>query len=455
MNRTITTVAAAVAAVLSGGVAMAQPSLTDIQAVKTGSGGNTINIMGSSAIKAALLFSVQNNFCGGTFTNITPTGNTNFLGVSCTPASGKATNSGVYNVFIRYEGGSVSGYLPIVNGVGVNELSGPALQSLAPVINGVSTGNGTDDSFTTTPAGQLVKVLPDLGIGDVEPKALINNNYPTAYVQSAWGPANGPGLFGLTSSPLVDEVYALFVNQSTGFTNGATPLNLSTQTVANILNHKVTNWSQVVDITGTPVSSGEAITIVNREAGSGSRAATDILIAGDGCASAGSTSTIFHGYATQYFSTGDVLTAASGIAGSITYATIDNSKTNMVPVNLNGVTPSNLNAALGTYPFWVEAQYINNAASTGADSLAINNIVAALQAQGTTAALADIDVIPNVAAANAASTGVAHFNTTIHANPNGNGVVPTGGGTANVYVNPYTRGNVTCAYPVDFANAIP
>jgi ABC-type phosphate transport system substrate-binding protein len=453
MNRTITTVAAAVAAVLSGGAAMAQPSLSQIQAVQTGSGGTTINIMGSSAIKAALLSSIQNNFCGGTFTNITSSGsNTNFLGVSCVPASGKSSHDGsVYNVFIRYEGGSVSGYLPIVNGVGVNEISGPALTSLTPAINGASTGNGTDDSFT----GPLVKVLPDLGIGDVEPKALINNNYPTAYVQSAWGPANGPGMFALTSSPLVDEVYALFVNQSSGFTNGSAPLNLSTQTVANILNHKVTNWSQVVDITGTPVSSGENITIVNREAGSGSRAATDILIAGDACSSAGSTSTIFHGYATQYFSTGDVLTAASGIPGSITYATIDNSKTNMVPVNLNGVTPSNLNAALGTYPFWVEAQYINNSANTGADPVAINNIVAALQAQGTTAALADINVIPNVAAANSASTGVAHFNTTIHANPNGNGLVPTGGGTATVYVNPYTRGGVTCAYPVDFANTIP
>jgi len=181
--------------------------------------------------------------------------------VSCTPAANKATNSGVYNVFIRYEGGSVSGYLPIVNGVGVNEISGPALQNTTPAINGTSAANGTDDSFT----GPLIKVIPDLGIGDVEPKALIGNNYPTAYATSAWGPQNGPGMFALPSSPLVDEVYALFVNQSAGFTNGLAPLNLSTQTVANILNHKVTNWSQVTDITGTPVSSGEAITIVNRD----------------------------------------------------------------------------------------------------------------------------------------------------------------------------------------------
>jgi hypothetical protein len=451
MNRTTTTVAAAVAAVLSGGAAMAQPTLSQITAVPQA---NTINIMGSSAIKAALLSTIQNNFCGGTYTNITSNGsNTNFLGVSCTPASGKATNAGVYNVFIRYEGGSVSGYLPIVNGVGVNEIQGSSLTSLTPTINGASTGNGTDDSFSVSAGGALVKVIPDMGIGDVEPKALINNNYPTAYSVSAWGPVNNAGLFGLSSSPLVNEVYALFVNESSGFTE--TPLNLTPQTVASILTHKVTNWSQVVDTAGNSVGSGN-ITIVNREQGSGSRAATDILIAGDGCGSAGSTSTVFNKTnATQYFSTGDVLSAANSIAGAITYATIDNngSKANLSMVSLNGVTPSNLNAALGTYPFWVEAQYINNAANTGADSAAINNIAAALQAQGTTAALADINVIPNVLAANGG--GTTHFNTTVHANPTGNGVVPTGGGTATVYINPFTRGNVTCAAPVFSATATP
>jgi ABC-type phosphate transport system substrate-binding protein len=261
---------------------------------------------------------------------------------------------------------------------------------------------------------------------------------------------NNAGLFGLASKGLVDEVYALFVNESSGFTEN--PLNLSQQMVAAILTHQVTNWSQVVDVNGASVGSG-AITIVNREQGSGSRAATDILMVGDACGSAGKGSgqTIFNkGGATgaaQYFSTGDVLTAANSIAGSITYATIDNvgnaSYGNMVPVSLNGVVPSNLVAAQGNYPFWVEAQYVNNAAANGADDKAVNNIVTFLQAQSTTAALKDIDVIPLIAAANGSGT----LNATVHGNPSGFGVVPTGGGSATVYVNPYTRGGITCSAP--------
>jgi ABC-type phosphate transport system substrate-binding protein len=455
MNRNIT-IAAAVAAALSGSAAFAQaPSLSQITAVPQA---NTINIMGSSAIKNAVLASLENNFCGGSgnYTLITSSGNnSNFAGISCTPTSGQATNGGVYNVFIRYEGGSVTGYLPIVNGVGVKAISGPSLTTLSPVINGASTTNGADDSFTIS-GGSFAEVQPDLGIGDVEAAALINNNYPSAYSTAVWGPLNNSGLFSLKTKPLVDEVYALFVNEnSTAFTEN--PLNLSLQTVQNILLHKVTNWSQVLDANGNAVvSSPLAITIVNREPGSGSRAATDILLVGDACGSAsnGAGATIFNKTgAAQYFSTGDVLSAANSVPGAITYATIDNagSKANLTLVSLNGVAPSNLAAAQGTYPFWVEANFINNAANTGADSAAINNIVTALEAQATTAALADIDVIPAISAANGSGT----LNSVVHLNPVGNGVVPSGGGTATVYINPYTRQGHTCGFPLDSATVVP
>jgi hypothetical protein len=455
MNRNLT-IAAAVAAALSSGAAFASaPALSDIVAVTQA---NTINIMGSSAIKNAVLASLENNFCGGAgnYTLITSSGNnSNFTGISCTPASGQASNSGVYNVFIRYEGGSVTGYLPIVNGVGVKTISGPSLTTLTPSINGESTTNGADDSFQIS-GGVFAEAQPDLGIGDVEAAALVNNNYPSAYLPSVWGPTNNSGLFSLKTKPLVDEVYALFVNEnSTAFTEN--PLNLNLQTVQNILLHKVTNWSQVLDANGNAVVSAPlGITIVNREQGSGSRAATDILIVGDACgsASSGNSNTIFNkSGAAQYFSTGDVLSAANTVAGAITYATIDNAgaKANLSMVSLSGVAPSNLAAAQGSYPFWVEANFINNAATTGADSAAINNIVTALQGQGTTAALADIDVIPSIAAANGSGT----LNGTVHLNPVGTGVVPSGGGTATVYINPYTRIGHTCGTPTDAATLVP
>jgi len=445
MNRT-TTVAAAVAAILGSGSALAQTAFTGVPAA------NTINIMGSSAIKNALLADIEGNFCNNNYTLATSNGtNTNFLGVNCTPVSSKVTNSGPYNIFIRYEGGSVSGYLPIVNKAPVKEIG--TVTAIPVTINGASTGNGTDDSFQFAAGGSFATVIPDLAIGDVEPKALINGNYPTGYSTSVWGPVNNSGMIGLSITGLVNEVYALFVNESSGFTEN--PLNLSIPMAAQILEKNITNWSQVTDVNGNPVGSGP-IKLVNRENGSGSRAAADILIVGDGCGAAGKTNTIPN-TATQYFSTGDALGAANSTAGAITYATIDNAygsqatKTpNMVMVNLNGVAPTNLNAANGTYPFWVEAQYINNAANTGADSKAVNSIVAALQGQTTTASLQDINVIPLIAAADGSGT----LNATVHSTASSNAATPSGG-SVPVYINPYTRGGVTCNSPVPEYNQIP
>jgi hypothetical protein len=160
MNRTIT-VAAAVAAVLASGSALSQTAFSGVPQA------NTINIMGSSAIKAALLSTIQTSFCQpSTVTNVTSNGtNTNFLGVNCVPKSGQASNSGAYNIFIRYEGGSVSGYLPIVNNKPVKEIG--TVTAIPVTINGASTGNGIDDSFQFAAGGSFATVLPDLAIGDV------------------------------------------------------------------------------------------------------------------------------------------------------------------------------------------------------------------------------------------------------------------------------------------------
>ena len=332
-------VAAAVVAALANGAAFAQmgangPTIAQVNAAAVP--GTTINIAGSSAIKTALTATILANFCGGAAnaTIFQSTGsNTNFLGVSCVPnaatfpAGGTVNNPGsVYNIWIRYEGGSVSGYLPIVNtGFPIEEINGANVGGVSLSINGSSASNGTDDSFASTPTNLLNRVIPDIGIGDVEPAALVNNNYPTQYTTSVWGPNAATALFGTGSSPLVDEVYALFVNESSGFTE--TPLNLSTQTIQAILNHKITNWSNVYDVAGHQVATGSlTINIVNREQGSGSRAATDILLVGDGCGANGGTATIFNkSGATQFFSTSNVLAAANtASAGAITYATVDN-----------------------------------------------------------------------------------------------------------------------------------
>jgi hypothetical protein len=440
--------AAAVATALGAGSAFAQsgvPTLAQIEAVPAA---NQVYISGSSAAKNAVLADIEANICGGAgnYYNFTSAPNGNFFAISCTPVGAVgASNAGVYNFYYRDEGGSVTGYLPIVNTKQVNQLALTtanitaaacgASPPCALTVNGTSAVNGQDDSFT----GAIAKQTTALGIGDVEPAALTGNNYPTPYSTAVWGPTNPSGLASLAGTGLFGEVYALFVNETTSFTE--TPLALSLQTVQQILTHKIRNWSLVTDVNGASVvSTPVAITIVNREKGSGSRAATDLLIAGD-CNSQG---VLFDASgATDYFSTSDVLNAANGINGAITYATIDQSGSNLHQVSLNGVVPSNAAAASGAYPFWVEAQFVDNSTAAGADDAVISYLTAAMQTEATAPHVADVVAIPGVPAG---SGNVAHSVLANSASAGGGAL-----GAATIYTNPFTRAGVTCNLPASVA----
>jgi hypothetical protein len=442
MNRKVT-LAAAIAAVLGTGAAYATPpSLTDIE-----NSTNNVYIAGSSAAKNAVIGALETNVCGGAgnafiFNSVT---NTNFLAVSCVPvAAAGATNAGVYNFFYRSEGGSVVGVLPIVNSKPINQLNlvagtigGCTASPCNITVTGTSAANGTTDTFG--PTGTVAKHTVDIGIADVEPAALIGQNYPTPYSTTVWGPVNQGGLVNLAATQLFGEVYALMVNEgSTIFTEN--PLNLSLQTVQQILTHKIKNWSLVTDVAGNAVTNAPlAITVVNREKGSGSRTAADLLIAGDVCTTGGGP--LFDAVgAVDSFSTGDVLTAVGAVQGGITYATIDQSlPTGVTKVSLNGVAPSNLNAASGAYPFWVEATFVVNP-SGGADTPVVNFITAALQTEATAPHLADVLAIPGVpsgASANVAHSVIANSSSTV-----------TALGNSPIFVNPFTRNGVTCTAPV-------
>jgi hypothetical protein len=446
MNRKVT-LAAAIGAVLGTGAAYAaQPTLAQIEAST-----NNIFIAGSSAAKNAILGALVTNVCGGAANafQFNSSGNGNFFAVSCVPvaAANAANPTAVYNMFYRDEGGSVVGMLPIVNSKSINQLSlvagtigGCAASPCNIPVTGTSSTNGVTDTFG--PAGTVAPAPVDIGVADVEPAALTGNNYPTPYSTTVWGPVNNAGLVGLSGTQLFGEVYALFVNEnSAAFIEN--PLNLSVQTTQQILTHKIKNWSLVTDTAGNTVTNASlAIQIVNREKGSGSRTATDLLLAGDACSTAGGVLFDTAG-ATDFFSTGDVLTAAAAIPGSITYATIDQTKTNMVMVNLDGVTPSNLAAATGQYPFWVEATYVQNPAST-ADAGVMAFIEGALQTEATAPHVADVLAIPGVPAA---GPNVAHSVLS-----NSASAVPALG-PATIFTNPFTRGGVTCNHPAFVATA--
>lgn len=439
MNRTVTLAAAISAALGAAAAYAAPPTLAQIEAST-----NNVYIAGSSAAKNAILTGLESAVCGGPSNAFifNSSGNANFFAFSCVPvAAANPANAGTYNFFYRDEGGSVVGMLPIVNSKQISQLSltagtiGGCTASPCNIpVTGTSSTNGIDDSFG--PAGTLAKATVDIGVADVEPAALTGNNYPTPYSTTVWGPVNNAGLTNLAGTQLFGEVYALFVNETGGaFTE--TPLNLSQQMVQQILTHKIRNWSLVTDTAGNAVTNAPVtITIVNREKGSGSRTATDLLMAGDSCTTGGAALFDAAG-ATDFFATGDVLTAAAATAGAITYATIDQAKAGLTQVNLNGVTPSNLAAATGLYPFWVEATFVINPAST-ADANVVSFIASTLQTEATAPHLQDVLAIPGVpsGAGNVAHSVVANSASSVGAL-----------GAFPIYVNPFTRGGVTCNAP--------
>jgi hypothetical protein len=444
-------VAAAVAAVLAAGSAVAsQPSPASAAAPAV-----SLFIAGSSAAKNAVLGALETGICGGSFSLFSSTGNTNFLAVSCTPAAitgvPSANGSNVFTIWYRTEGGSVVGALPLVSGSTINQLSlaGAAGSggSYTVAVGGSSAVNGIDDSFT----GGVFKAPVQMGITDVEPGALVGNNYPSAYRTATYGHATPAQLALLTATTIFDQVFGIFVNtnsapsqftaaENAGHGTATASLNLPAEAIANVLQGTSSDWSRVPDTTGTAVTAAsQPIVIVNREQGSGSRTSTDIFFTGDHCAP-GSTPILESTAGTaDFFSTGNVLATANTIPGAITYASIDNAGTsfpNLTLVAVNGVAPTNLNAATGEYGDWFEATAVTgpNFASLSADQQGlINNLTTRFQTEATAPGGTQVLAIPGN------STNVASLPVTGTASVN-NG--------KTIYINAFTRSGGSCTSPL-------
>jgi len=277
------------------------------------------------------------------------------------------------------------------------------------------------------------------------------NNYPSAYKSSVYGHATAVQLAGLTQTPIFDQVFGVFVNtnssafsptEKSGQGTANASLALSRQTIATILQGDQTNWDDVPDTSGNAVTStGLGITIVNREQGSGSRTATDIFFTGDHCTNPLQTAIAEStGGTADYFSTGNVLAAANTVPGAITYASIDNAGSSSFPnltlVAVDGVPPSNLSAAAGTYGDWFEATVTTGSSfkslSTAQQAL-IQGIITAFETEATLPGAADILANPN-------------YNTPSYP-ISGTGVTITG---HTIYINPDSRLGNSCNDPLNF-----
>jgi hypothetical protein len=367
---------------------------------------------------SALTFSASNGnfkaYCGiSTNTKVAPTGD-------------------VVVVHYRAEGGSVVGALPIVSGKTIKflDLTNSGVTSTTVTTGGSSGTVGTTDGWT----GPLTEHTVEVGVTDVEPGQFVVADYPSSYSTAVFGTASPSQLAGLTKTVLFDQVFGLFVN-TVGF-NGSTAsgqaVNLGRSTVANILaGGTYTDWSQVPNSTtapGSTVSSTAApITVVNREAGSGTRTGAAIYFLNYNCPQ---TSTpIAETGALDGYQTADVLTTAESTPGAITYASIDNAgKPNLTTVSLSGIAPTNFAPASGEYDWWFEAQLIKGTiVSTGGTPI-YTFLITELSNVNTAPHQTDILAVPT------------SFNP---GNPTANTSEPG----AAIYVNPFTRSNNSCNYP--------
>jgi hypothetical protein len=405
-------------------------------AAQCGAPGASLFVAGSSAAQNAFSNALATDLFGGT-ANLSTFSGTNgnfkaYCGFAATGNTAGITANTVVTVHYRAEGGSVVGALPIVSGKSIKflDLTQAACQIAAPVVNGTSATVGTTDGWT----GCLTSHAVEMGVTDLEPTVFVPPNYPSAYSATVFGTANGTQLAGLTSTKLFQQVFGIYVNTN-GINGGGTgqALNLSKETVATILAGNYTDWSQVPAGNGTTaaVSSVSApITVINREAGSGTRTGASIYFLNTNC---GAPSLALQDLnpSADGFATGDVLNTASSTPGGLTYASIDNaSKTNMTNVTLSGVTPSNLTAASGQYDWWFEATaQKGNITSPGGTTIYNWLIGGELGAHATAPHTAQINAIPGF-------------------DGNGNALAADTLGGHTIYTNPFTRGGKSCTLPV-------
>jgi hypothetical protein len=449
-------IAAAVAAALTSGYAVAQPSMSQAASPTV-----SLVIAGSSAAATGVKTAIQTDICGSAANTLTvgsnasSNANKNFFAYSCLTAHSIAPTGDtaipaatLITIYYRTEGGSVVGALPIAANHTVLRLNlGDSTCTAAGAVGtctvtGVTATNGPSDSWN----GAVVADTVQLGVTDVEPSQLTGADSPlalpfgsapasVAYKTTAFGGATTAQMGSLGHSPLYQQVFGLAVNVSG---ESFSSVNLDRETAANILLGNIADWHKAIDpATGNPISAtSAAITNIDREYGSGTRTGANIYFE-QYCNNIGIAIT---NRTNLNYSTSDDLTAANAQAGSITYTAIDQIQNpangtnypNLVLASINGVAPSNLAAATGQYDYWFEATFVPNSSLTGQTKSLSDYLQANVPLLAGAPASPAVDVIPGV------GTNVATYPI-----PTNNGK----SGTSEVYVNQFTRNGASCNVP--------
>jgi len=435
-------VAAAVALAL-GGTMATQAAFASPTAAQCATPGASLYVAGSSAAQPSFATALANDLFDSTGETtiaapaVTGSANGNFKAycglAKAGNGAGVATGT-VTTVFYRAEGGSVVGALPIAANKPIKflnlTLAGCAVTN--PSVVGLSATVGTTDGWS----GCVAEHAVEMGVTDLEPAQFHTPNYPSAYSATVFGSATQAQLAALTQTPLFQQVFGLFVNTSgiNGLGTGQA-IDLTRETAAAVLSGGYGDWSAVPTATGGVVSStSQPITIVNREAGSGTRTGASIYFLGTNCVSFPGTlldpSPLNDGYAT-----GDVLATAAATPGAITYASIDNNgkQAALTMASLSGVAPTNLAATNGGYDWWFEAT-AQKGTITSPGGLGIYNWLIGGELANVATAPHAKDIL-----------AIANVGTNTSAVP-ATGTASTVGGVT-IYINPFTKAGNSCSIP--------
>lgn len=339
--RTFSKIAMAVAASLTGGAAFALPPTTafDVKLV----------VAGSSAFRDPFKTELQ-ALCSDTIdAYATQSGGPDFKAYTCTlnSSAGTGLNGLKAIVYYRSEGGSVWGavtaHKTLASGTSVNRLD-ISSACTGPVSNVYTCSVTGYDLLTDASVTNLALDKVGLGIADVEPAMFVNDNLPA--VPTAVAVANRP-----SATKLAGQAFAVYANSSLGLTS------LSKQTLTSIFSGAITDWSTVPNAAGTGfvTATSTPIVICKRDVGSGTQVGADIYFNGTNCLSG---SVPFAASSLPLNNSTGAETTCIGSAanpGAIGYAAIQNSVPSGTSIiNLDGITPSRVNAANGTYGYWFE-----------------------------------------------------------------------------------------------------
>ncbi len=401
-------IAAAVALALGAGNAMALDKTATLAAQAAG---RSLVVAGASAQRDAFLQLMASDLCASGL-DVYRASSGDFRAYSCHTVSstgagsigaalGIAANQDIV-VFYRAEGGSAWGPYSIaqrnVQGVaftgvksldinvcdtGTTNVSFPGAGSL-PTHNCPITGTfalATDGAGVT--AG-LVDRPTQLGTADVEPKLFTGPNSPALVAPAKFSGASAivNNLKGLAIDTGFGQVFTLLLNNTQG--SGAIT-NLSTAQATGIFTGSITDWCQIDAGHANCATTGNPITVVRREPGSGTQVGAGVQFSREGCGDSWAFVTD-HDAPGAADTDGVIETTTTGnlelainntpnaIGINLYKATVAQAGTHQI--SLDGVAPNRANAASLAYGYAFEATYTKAGTAelpAGSSALAIAN----------------------------------------------------------------------------------